>query len=155
MEKNLMSQITVGFDEARNRGFNLMATAVLVIAGVAFGVTGYQERPEVTDMLDDVALVLIGLAALLWYRFGGSRFRHTPTPLLMLVGAVATQVVGVLIERGDPANRGDNIEALLVLVPFLIVCLWEYVRPLASAQSGSSAVQLEHEKPGRRPAATD
>jgi hypothetical protein len=57
--------------QIRDRGYNLMITAV-----VAFGLPALGEADR-SDKIDDIAVLVVGLIALAWYRLGTGRFRRS------------------------------------------------------------------------------
>ncbi len=100
-----MRQTAITAREARDRGYNLMVAALVIIGGLAFGIPAFREA-ETADKLDDFALLGIALLTLIWYRVGRQRFQRSLVPL------------------------GLVVNALFVFVPLLGVALWEYLRPL-------------------------
>jgi len=117
--------------QIRDRGYNLMVTAFLIIGGLAFGLPAVSERDPV-DKIDDFAVLAIAVIALVWYRWGSARFRRSWMPLLLVMLAIASQIVGIFFEADDRQSLADNATAMLVFVPVLVLSLWEYFRPLGS-----------------------
>jgi len=115
--------------EVRDRGYNLMLSTFLLVAGLGFGTVGFNEA-DTPDKLDDFLLLGIGIIAVLWYRFSGMRTRRTLIPVGLLMVAVAAQLLGVFLEADDSQALGDNIGGMLFYVPFTAIALWEYLRPL-------------------------
>jgi hypothetical protein len=129
-----MRQTDITAREARDRGYNLMITALVIIGGLAFGIPAFREA-ETADKLDDFALLGVAVLIFIWYRVGRQRFQRSLVPLGLVVLAIATQLYGVFVERDDTSAVGDNANALFVFVPVLLVAIWEYIRPLRLAQS--------------------
>ncbi len=80
------------------------------------------------DRLDDIGLLLIGIACLIWFLSGRSRYQRTAIPLVFAGGALAIQLLAVPLERDDAAAFGDNIGALVLLLPFFVFALVYYLR---------------------------
>lgn len=128
-----------------NRGYNLMATAFLFLIGLGMGTDAIPEA-DFADKLDDLSLLAIGLLAVIWYLSMG-RTRRSIMPIVLTVLALAAQVLGVVLEAGDQSAFGDNIGGMVMLVPFLLFIIWQYVRQarfvgsMASAEVTSEAVR--------------
>lgn len=110
----------VGAREAINRGFNMLAAAVLGISGLAFGSLVFEEM-DPTDKIDNSLLVLVAIVAVVWYFWGNNRYRESTTPLVLAGVAVAVQLSAWGIEWGDSVALGDDIGGTLVYIPLLIV----------------------------------
>lgn len=122
----------------RDRGYNLMVTSFMFIAGLAFGSGGFNEK-DLPDKIDDFALLAVGVVTLLFYLFGGRRFKRTAVfPSLVVLGAAA-QILGVVLENSDKEAFGDNIGGMLVYLPLTVLAFWQFLRPLA-VESPASAV---------------
>lgn len=114
--------------ESINRGFNLMATTILVLVGFAFSIVAASPvENDWGDRLDDIGLVLVGLVALLWYVVGRNRYQRSLVPVMLAGLATAVQLLAVLLERDDPAAFGDNYLGLALLVPFVVVAIVQYI----------------------------
>jgi hypothetical protein len=109
------------------RGYNLMAVALLFLGGLAFGTLVFGEA-EFADKIDDGGLLAVGVIAVVWYLVGANRFRLTRWPLALAVAAVVLQVIGVVVERSDSAELGDNIGGMILYVPLLIFLYLQYSR---------------------------
>lgn len=121
-----------------NRGFNLLVTAVLFFGGLAFGTLAFSPvENDIFDKLDDIGLVLIGFVSVGWYLIGGNRYKRSAVPLVLAVVALAVQIVAIPLETDDPAAFGDNIGGLILLAPFVIFVVIQYIwtgRQLQSAK---------------------
>ena len=111
-----------------NRGFNLMVTVFLLLSGLAFGLVALSPvENDWGDRLDDIGLAMIGLTCLVWYLVGRNRFKRTLTPVVLAGLAMAVQLLAVLLERDDPAAFGDNYIGLVLLVPFFVFAVYQYL----------------------------
>jgi peptidoglycan/LPS O-acetylase OafA/YrhL len=114
--------------ESINHGYNLMVTAVLFFAGIAFGSIAFSPvENDWADRLDDIGLPLVGIACLIWFLTGRHRYQRSLVPLLLAGLALVVQIVAIPLERDDPAAFGDNIGGLIMLVPFFVFVLVYYL----------------------------
>jgi hypothetical protein len=109
------------------RGYNLMAVALLFLGGLAFGTLVFTED-DVADRIDGGGLLLVGVGAVVWYLVGANRFRLTRRPVALAVAAVLLQVIGVIVERSDSSELGDNIGGMILYVPLLSLLFMQYSR---------------------------
>lgn len=114
--------------QALNRGYNLMVTAFLFLAGLAFASGAIAEENELTDRLDDLGLLAAGIILLVWYLIGTNRLKLSFIPPLMALLALAVQIFGLFNERADSAAVGDNIGGMVLFVPFVLFSLYQYWR---------------------------
>ena len=118
---------TMDAESALNRGFNLLVTSILGLAGLAFGTVGFTEK-DLTDKLDDFGLLAMGLITLVWYLMGSNRTKRTIVPVVLVVIAVLVQFVGVGFEHDDKEAFGDNIGGLFLFIPALVTVFYQYWR---------------------------
>jgi uncharacterized protein involved in response to NO len=113
--------------EAINRGYNLMVTAVLFFAGLAFGTVAIEEA-DLIDKVDDVGLLTVGAIAVIWYLTGDHRTRRSQMPVLLTIVALIAQLSAIVFERDDPTAFGDNIGGIIYFTPFVIFAIYQHVR---------------------------
>lgn len=113
--------------ELANRGLNLLAVTLLGLGGLEFGSVILQEH-DWLDRVDDGSFLTLGLIALGWYLWRNNRFRRSVVPLLLSGLAVLVQILGLVLERDDPAAFGDNIGGMLYFVPVLVLVAVQYAR---------------------------
>src|SRR6516225_1672722 len=114
--------------ESINRGFNLMVTTVLFFGGLAFGFVALSPvENDWGDRLDDIGLLVVGIACLVWYVIGRNRFQRSIVPVVLAGLALVVQVLAILLERDDPAAFGDNFGGLVMLIPFFIFVLVQFI----------------------------
>jgi len=124
---------------AINRGYNLLACTTLALAGLAFGTVVFEEA-DVLDKVDDIGFLVIGAVAVIWYLVGRNRFKRSVVPIVLAGIAIIVQLVGLVLEKDDPASFGDNIGGIWLFVPlfvFLIVRFYINWKYLASAEVSS------------------
>ena len=129
---------------AINRGYNLLACTSLALAGLAFGTVVFEEA-DLLDKVDDIGFLAIGAIAVIWYLFGHNRFKRSVVPIVLAGIAIIVQVVGLVLEKEDPASFGDNIGGMWLFVPlfvFLVVQFYVNRRHLAAATEVMPASEL-------------
>ncbi len=114
-----------------NRGFNLLATAMLGLGGVTFGSVFFQEA-DAADKIDDGGFLLIAVAALTWYLWSQNRFSRSLAPVAIAVLAIAVQVLGLVFERDDPRAFGDNIGGALYFGVVVALLAIQYRRKVVA-----------------------
>ena len=115
-------------EECMNRGFNLMVTAFLFLGGFAFGSVAFSPvENDWFDRLDDIGLPLIGLVCLIWFLMGRNRFRRSLVPVVLAGLALAIQILAVPLEHDDAGAFGDNIGGLIMLAPFFVLVVVQFV----------------------------
>ncbi len=108
-----------------NRGFNLLATALLAVGGLTFGSVFFQEA-DASDKVDDGGFLIIAVVVIAWYAWRDNRFSSSRLPLLFAALAVAVQVLGLVLERDDPRAFGDNIGGAFYFGVALVVLVVEF-----------------------------
>src|SRR5579863_10174207 len=110
---------------AINRGYNLLACTALALAGLAFGNVVFEEA-DLLDKVDDIGFLVIGAVAIIWYLVGRNRFRRSVIPIVLSALAIIVQIVGLVLEKDDPASFGDNIGGIWLFVPLFIVLVVQF-----------------------------
>lgn len=108
-----------------NRGYNLLATAVIGLGGLLFGAVVFQER-DLSDKVDDGGFLIIAAAVVGWYLWRGNRFRRSLALLVAAIVAVIVQVAGFILELDDPKAFGDNVGGLIYFVAVLVLLGVQY-----------------------------
>ncbi len=114
-------------DQALNRGYNLMLTAFLLLTGLAFTSGGIREN-DLTDKLDDLGLLALGIILLVWYLMRENRLQRSLVPVLMVVLALFVQIYGLLNEISDKEAVGNDIGGMFIYVPLVFFALYQYLR---------------------------
>ena len=114
-------------DQALNRGYNLMLTAFLLLTGIAFTSGGIREN-DLTDKLDDLGLLALGIILLVWYLMRENRLQRSLVPVLMVVLALFVQIYGLLNEISDKEAVGNDIGGMFIYVPLVFFALYQYLR---------------------------
>lgn len=135
---------------AINRGYNLLACTALALAGLAFGTVVFEEA-DLLDKVDDIGFLVIGAVAIIWYLVSHNRFKRSVVPLGLSGIAIIVQVVGLVVEKDDPASFGDNIGGMWLFVPLFVVLIAQFFlnrRHLAASAEmepapGPSAISAE------------
>lgn len=123
----------MNIQNALNRGFNLLAISITGLVGFAFLPEVFVEN-DVPDKLDDGALFIVGLVAIVWYRYSQNRYVRSVMPVALVVIAALVKLSGLLIEIADPESFGDDIGGLilLVLATALVISQYKKTGKLAS-----------------------
>lgn len=111
--------------EAWQRGNNLVATAIVALAGISFLPEFFLET-EVPYKIDDGALFLLGIGAVWWYKVGNHRYVRSIVPVLFVVVSLLIKIMGVVIEFKDKDDVGDDFGGLILFVAATILVLWLY-----------------------------
>ncbi len=93
--------------ESINRGNNLLAVGYLSVTSVAVLGLVFAEA-DWADKLDDIAIVVLAVIALIWYFSGRNRYQRSLVPLSLLGISFLAKVAALVIEFGDPASAGDD-----------------------------------------------
>jgi uncharacterized membrane protein YGL010W len=110
---------------AINRGYNLLACTAMALAGLAFG-TVVLEEADLLDKVDDIGFLVIGAVAVIWYLLGRNRFKRSVVPIVLSGTAIIVQIVGLVLEKDDPASFGDNIGGMWLFVPLFVVLVVQF-----------------------------
>ena len=110
---------------AINRGYNLLACTVLALAGLAFGTVVFEEA-DLLDKVDDIGFLIIGAVAVTWYLVGRNRFKRSVMPIALSGLAIIVQIVGLVLEKDDPASFGDNIGGIWLFVPLFVFLIVQF-----------------------------
>lgn len=114
-------------DQALNRGYNLMLTAFLLLTGLAFASGGIREN-DLTDKLDDLGLLALGIILLVWYLMRENRLQRSLVPVVMVVLALFVQIYGLLNEISDKEAVGNDIGGMFIYVPLVLFAFYQYLR---------------------------
>jgi uncharacterized membrane protein YGL010W len=134
---------------AVNRGYNLLACTTLALAGLAFGTVVFEEA-DLLDKVDDIGFLAIGAVAVIWYLFGHNRFKRSVVPIVLAGIAIIVQIVGLVLEKDDPASFGDNIGGIWLFVPLFVVLVVQFyinrrllVSAVVTSDSEPAAISAE------------
>lgn len=115
-------------EQARNRGFNLMLVAFVLLTGLAFATGGLREN-DLSDKLDDLGLLTIGIILLVWYLMGQHRFSRSWIPVVLVLLTVPVQIFGLVNEFSDKEAVGNDIGGMFIYPPLAVFTLWQFLRP--------------------------
>jgi hypothetical protein len=112
--------------EAINRGKNqlmvgLLALTFFPLIGPALG------EDNLFDRLDDGFIVLLAIAAIVWYFVGRNRYHHSFAPLALVIVSFIAQAGGLFLEIGDPLGEGiDDFVVMAAMTVGLILSIIIY-----------------------------
>jgi uncharacterized membrane protein YccC len=121
-----------------NRGNNLAITAIIAISGIAFFPEFFTEA-EPTHKLDEGLLLLLAIAAVVWYLVGKNRYSHSFVPIIFSVLALIFKGLGLYLEFGDLIDRGDEFGALLLFILTIALSIWLYTSARRMAEKAEAA----------------
>ncbi len=123
-------------NESLNRTVNLVSTAVVGIAGIAFLPEAFSET-EPLFKIDDILLAVLGIGAIIWYSAGKNSSNRSIAPVLFVVTGVAIKILGIFLEFSDKTDVGDDFGGVLlfVLASALVYWLYKKVPELAGKKS--------------------
>ncbi len=110
----------LSFADSVNRSLNLLVVTVLGITALSFG-SDLLVETEPLDKVDNTLLVVLGVAGVAWYFIRRNWAQRSPIPVALAAFAVIAQIVGFVIEIGDPTALGDDIPGMTVFVPLLVI----------------------------------
>ncbi len=113
------------WEEALNRGLNLLVAVALGVSGLTFGSDLFAEM-DALDKIDNSLLALVGVVAVVWYFTGRHWAQRSAVPVYLTVAALAAQVLGLGIEMGDSNALGDDIPGMILYVTLLVVVVLIY-----------------------------
>jgi len=128
---------TITTQEAVQRGTNLLAVSIVALSGIAFFPEFFLED-EGPFKLDEVGLLVVGLAGMAWYLIGRHKFSRSLVPLVLVGAGLLIKIIGLLIEFGDTEDRGDDIGALILFALAVALVAWQYFNGRRAAQAGGS-----------------
>jgi len=128
---------TITTQEAVQRGTNLLAVSIVALSGIAFFPEFFLED-EGPFKLDEVGLLVVGLAGMAWYLIGRHKFSRSLVPLVLVGAGLLIKIIGLVIEFGDTEDRGDDIGALILFALAVVLVAWQYFNGRRAAQAGGS-----------------
>lgn len=112
-------------NEAWNRGNNLLATGIAVLAGFSFFPEIFLED-EWQFKLDDLIILILGLFALWWYKTKNNRYTHSVVPVLIVVAGLVAKILAIILEFKDKEDVGDDFGALILFSIATVVVIYLY-----------------------------
>ena len=123
---------------ALNRGYNMIGTAIVAISGLAFFPEFFVED-ELTHKIDEGVIFLLAVGVIVWYFVGKNRFSRTLVPILFAAADLVMKLIAVLIlENGDAADLGDEYGALVLFALTVGLLIWQYVSIKRLAEAAAS-----------------
>jgi hypothetical protein len=114
-------------EEAWNRGNNLVAAAVVTLAGFAFAPEIIIED-KLIYKVDDALLFICGIGAMAWYNRGNHRFVRSAVPILFVLLSLAIKIFGIMMEIKEKDDVGDDFGGLILFISTTLLVLWLYIR---------------------------
>ena len=115
--------------EVWNRGNNLVATAIVGLAGVAFFPEAFVED-KFHYKADDAELFIVGMGAFIWYIFRNNKYKRSILPMLFVSLSFVFKLAGFFMEFKDKDDLGDDIGGvILFLLATIFVWSLYYMTP--------------------------
>jgi hypothetical protein len=112
--------------EALNRGFNLLATALVAVSSFAFApMLSLHESPYFA--LDDWMLIVLGLVTIWWYLRRNNRFKRTLVPIFLAAIALGIKVLGLIVHDGS-GHPVDSYGGIILFVLIVITVVFQYYK---------------------------
>jgi hypothetical protein len=108
-----------------NRGNNLVATATLAIAGLAF-LPEFFVEDDLINKIDDGLLFIIGIVAVIWYRTGFNKYTRSKTIIYLTIAALVTKIGGILMEITDKTDMGDDFGGTILFISACVLIIMLY-----------------------------
>ena len=99
-----------------NRGNNLLPVAVLAAIAIA-NLPEFPHEGKLNGWLDEAAIALIAVAAVVWYQRNSRR--RSLIPILALAGALGFKILALFIEDKD--DIGDDIGQASLFIALLVI----------------------------------
>lgn len=113
--------------EIWNRGNNLVATAIVALAGFAFSPESVLE-PEIPFKIDEIFLFWLGIGVIGWYMWGKNKWKHSIVPVLFVWAGLAIKIMAIVIEFKDKEDVGDDFGAVILFVLASVLVTFLYLK---------------------------
>lgn len=110
-----------------NRGFNLLGTAIVALAGFAFTAEIFLEN-DWPDKIDDIALLVLAIVGIIWYLYGKNKYMRSVMPVVLIVLSLLAKIMAVIIEHDDKDAVGDDFGGLTLFVLATIFIVYQYTK---------------------------
>jgi hypothetical protein len=121
--------------EAINRGNNQLMIGLMALTFIplifAIG------EDDLIDRVDDILIVLLAVAGIIWYFSRRNRYQHSFTPLALVIVSFIAQAAGLFLEIGDPL--GDGIDDIPVIAAFTMGVILSIIIYTRSRQTATIA----------------
>jgi hypothetical protein len=117
----------VATNQAIVRGYNFFVVAFLGILGGSL-ISELSQETEWLFRVDELLIIAIAAAAIVWYRIGKNRITRSIVPVLLPFAALVVKVFGMIAEINDPADVGDDIAIVQTLILLVVVSVVAYIR---------------------------
>lgn len=114
-------------NEYINRGFNLLAVSIVGLAGFAFLSEIFLEK-DWDDKGDDIALLVLGVAGIIWYLTKNNKYQRSFMPVLLTLLSLTTKIVALIVEFKDKEAAGDDFGALILFILASGLVIFQYYK---------------------------
>lgn len=113
--------------EALNRGFNLLATSLISLTGIAFLAEIFLEN-DWADKTDDIILVILAVIGIVWYLTKGHRYLRSAVPVILVILGLLDKIMALVLEHSDKDALGDDIGGLILFVFATALVVYQYYK---------------------------
>lgn len=106
------------------RRLNFFSTTFTSILGFSLAAEIMQED-DFEDKIDDVILLIIGIAAIWWYKTRGYKADNTVGSIVIVGLGLLTKFGALIIEHADKEALGDDIGIFIALLLAFIFIIWQ------------------------------
>lgn len=117
----------MSIQESVNKGFNLLGTSLVGLAGIAFVPEAFLEN-DIPDKVDDTLLFVLGMLAVWWYNHGTNRYMRSILPVAFVVLALIIKTGGIIVEFGDAEAVGDDFGGLILFIGAICLVVYQYYK---------------------------
>jgi hypothetical protein len=124
----------MNISQSVNRSVNLVGATIAGLSGFAFGPEAIIE-PEVIDKVDDTLILIVGIAAIVWYLRNANRYARSVMPIVFVAICLVLKIFAVIVEIADPEDVGDDFGGLILFTLGTALVAFLYSRAGALAKS--------------------
>lgn len=103
---------------------NFLVTTFVSIIGFTLIYEVISEN-DLEDKLDDALMIILGIAAIWWYKKSGYKGAGGKMALIISGAAVLLKVMAIFIEHADKEAVGDDIGIFIGLLLLFLFVLWQ------------------------------
>lgn len=110
-----------------NRGFNLLGTSIVALAGFAFTAEIFLEN-DWPDKIDDITLLVLGVVAIIWYLSGKNKYMRSIMPVVLVALSLLAKIGAIIVEHDDKDAVGDDFGGLTLFVLATGLIIYQYFK---------------------------
>jgi hypothetical protein len=119
---------SMSMGEALNRGFNLLAAAMVAVSSFTFLPSIFLSSEPFFEKSDDILLAFLGLATIWWYGRHTNRFKRSTLPIVFAALGTGLKVFGYIIRGGTILFPTDTFGGIVLFALITGVITWQYYK---------------------------